>query len=301
MLNRRTIAAAVTFVIAATILAIIGPSPAAAQNGSCSGIDRNGTECRISAGVAPSAPAPGTTSLRAVTGPQPYFRWLRYGTVCEVGGGSTPTADIGSVIFDLNALNAAGPPANPGVLWVAELFEADGTRTNSGFVSCTPDDADQPPAPPPLPTADEIWGAALTFEPTVNTDPFVRGLTGLETYFWYEGPTADAVTITLNGYSVSATIQAEEFTWDTGAESRDGGQLYVSAAPGSADAPAAEHTYALPDDVVIVHEITWSGSATIGGPGLPPGGIGVDLGVATLSTARAYDVIEIRAPLVRDD
>ena len=41
----------------------------------------------------------------------------------------------------------------------------------------------------------------------------------------------------------------------------------------------------------------WTGSAVITGPGVPVGGITIDLGQAVLATARAYDVIEVRTPL----
>ena len=137
----------------------------------------------------------------------------------------------------------------------------------------------------------------LTFEPAVNLDPFVRGLTGLETYMWYEGPTGDTVTITLNGYTVTATIAAVEYRWDMGAPDRAGVTTHVATAPGSATAPAAMHVYAEPAETFIIHEVLWSGSSVVTGPGVPGGGITVDLGEATLSTARDYDVIEVRTPL----
>ena len=78
-----------------------------------------------------------------------------------------------------------------------------------------------------------------------------------------------------------------------------GQQLYVSPTPGSAPDPAATHVYNLPGPVVVVHETLWSGTAVLTGPGLPAGGLSIDLGSAVLATARAYDVIEVRTPLVR--
>ena len=280
--------------------AVLGPAgPVTAQT--CSAIDRNGTTCNLADQLDPPKPTPGHKVVRSASPPGPKFVWVNLLLACDAAGnaGWTPMTDLSAAILDLSFL--AGGPAlvEPGVLWVGELVDPVNGGTNSGYISCVGAGQPRPPLPPPLPTADQIWGAALTFEPQVNLDPYVRGLTGLETYMWYEGPTDDNVTITLNGYTVTAAIQAVEFGWDMGGETRNGEQVHHSARAGSPDDPAAEHTYATPGPVMVTHEITWTGTSVLTGPGLPAGGITVDLGQAVLATARDYDVIEVRTPLVR--
>ena len=287
-------------IVAMALVPLLVSAPADAQSGSCSGLDRIGTRCVIADAVDPPPPSPGGTTVRTSSAPPaPVFVWLNLLVPCDAAGsaGWTSLSDLQSAIFDINAVLAAAPPAEPGVLWVGELIDPATGGTNSGFLSCV-GAGGPPPLPPPLPTADEIWGAALTYEPEVNLDPYVRGLTGLETYMWYEGPTADVVTLTLNGYTVTATIRTDGFDWDMGGPDRDGRTDHHADAPGSADAPAATHTYATPATVTVVHEITWVGTSTVTGPGIPPGGVTVGLGTAVLATARDYDVIEVRTPLV---
>lgn len=286
-------------VIAASLFFVAGP--AQAQDGSCSGLDRAGTECSIIDVLRPGAPVPGGPPvLRSSSPPGPTFVWLNLLLTCDAAtsSGWTSLTNLASAIFDISLLAGAGPPADPGVVWIGELIDPVTGGTNTGYLSCVGTGDAPPPLPPPLPTAGEIWGEALTFEPSVNLDPYVRGLTGLETFMWYEGPTSDSVALILNGYAVTAQIDAVEFSWDTGGLSRDGVQLYVSATPGSADDPAADHIYAQPEDVVVIHEIVWTGTAVVTGPGLPAGGTTIDLGQAVLAIARDYDVIEVRTPLV---
>ncbi len=278
---------------------MLGSSPATAQK--CSALDRNGTRCNIADELNPKRPKPGGgTVVTTKSPPGPRFVWLNLLLSCDasVARGWTAMNDLGAAILDLSFLSPTATPASPGVLWIGELVDPVSGGTNSGYISCVGTGRGLPPLPPPIPTADEIWGAALTFEPQVNLDPYIRGLTGLETFMWYEGPTADTVTIGLNGYTVTASIQAARFHWDMGGDGRSGNRTYTTSQAGSADHPAASHTYALPGPVVVVHEIIWTGTSVLTGPGLPAGGITVDLGQAVLATARAYDVIEVRTPVV---
>lgn len=296
---RRTIAALLVIVGVLVAATVVSSLPAEAQNG-CSGLDRTGTRCVISDAIGPATPSAGDHVIRSSSPPGPRFVWLNLLVPCDAAASSgwTSLTDLSGAIFDINSLSAAGPPADPGVVWVGELIDPASGGTNSGYLSCVGTGSGPPPLPPPLPTAGEIWGAALTFEPAVNLDPYVRGLTGLETFMWYEGPTADTVTITLNGYTVTATIAAVEFRWQMGAPDRTGTTAHTATAPGSADAPAAGHTYAEPVQTTIVHETTWTGTSVVTGPGIPAGGVTIDLGSAVLATARDYDVIEVRTPLI---
>ena len=295
-MSRRIVRSLSAVLIALAATAVVSP-PAGAQG--CTPIDRSGTTCRIGDG-SNSPPAPGERSVSTESPPGPTFVWLNLLIPCEAAtsGGWTPLTDLDSAIFDLSFGPGVADPVEPGVIWIGELVDPATGPTNSGYLSCVGAGEAVPALPPPPPTADEIWGAALTFEPQVNLDPYVRGLTGLETHMWYEGPLSDSVSLSLNGYGVTATIAAVEFRWDMGGASREGVQSYATAEPGSAASPAALHTYSQPGAVVVIHEIVWAGSAVLTGPGLPAGGVVVDLGTATLATARAYDVIEVRTPVV---
>ena len=298
---RRLTAVVVAAALAAAGGVAAGPAATPSEAQSCSALDRIGTTCNLSDQLDPPRPTPGNKVIRSSAPPGPKFVWLNLLLACDAAGngGWTPMTDLSAAILDLSFLAGGPAPAEPGVLWVGELVNPATGGTNSGYISCVGAGQPRPPLPPPLPTADQIWGAALTFEPEVNLDPYVRGLTGLETYMWYEGPTGDTVTITLNGYAVTATIQAVTFSWDMGGDTRTGERVHRSVLAGSADDPAASHTYATPGPVVVIHEITWTGTSVLTGPGLPAGGVTVDLGQAVLATARDYDVIEVRTPLVR--
>ena len=290
---------ALVMAVAAVAAVAVGPSPASAQG--CSALDRAGTRCNLADQLHPPRPTPGGKPVvTSSSPPAPRFVWVNLLLACDATGsrGWTPITDLAAAIRDVSFLATGAAPARPGVLWIGELVNPVTGGTNSGFMSCVGTGNPLPPQPAPLPTAAEIWGAALTFQPQVHLDPYVRGLTGLATYMWYEGPTNDTVAINLNGYAVTATIRAVEFRWDMGGDSRTVQRVYASTDPGSAAAPAATHTYAQPAHVVVEHQIYWTGTSVLTGPGLPAGGITVDLGQAVLATARAYDVIEVRTPLV---
>jgi hypothetical protein len=295
-MNRRLTAAAASIVLIVGIL-IAGSSPAAAQ---CSRLNPNGTLCDLSSLINPARPQPGQSTISSSSPPGPTFVWADSGEACDAASSSEAVAraDLNAAIgAQLTAAAEADLPDEAGDFWIGRLVDPVTGPTNSGFTSCVSAGA-IPSLPPPLPTAEEIWGAALTFVPEVNLDPYIRGLTGLETHMWYEGLTADSATLTLNGYGVTADIEAIEFRWDMDGPSRDDLQAYSSLVAGSSDLPAATHTYAVPGEVEIVHEVVWIGASVLTGPGLPAGGISVDLGAAILATARDYDVIEVRTPLV---
>lgn len=300
MIRRFTAISATLAMVCLTLASTLALGPPASAQG-CNSLDGSGTVCRLQGGNGPARPQPGGRAVSNDSPPGPTFSWLNLLATCDAstGGGWTSLNDLDSAIFDLSLLTGAAEPVEPGVLWIGELIDPATGGTNTGFITCVGASQARPALPPPLPTADDIWGAALTFQPEVNLDPYIRGLTGLETRMWYEGQTADSVGITLNGYSVTADIAAVEFIWDMGEPSRTGQYVYRSTTPGSADTPAASHTYAQPGPAPITHQVVWAGTSVVTGPGLPAGGVTVDLGTATLAVARDYDVIEVRAPVVR--
>src|SRR5438093_9636498 len=88
------------------------------------------------------------------------------------------------------------------------------------------------------PSVQQVRNAVGIPSPVIGVNPHQVGLTGLATYLWYVGPTTKAVTVTLNGFAVTAEAHAVSYHWTTG----DGGD-YVSSAPGSEASPSATHVY----------------------------------------------------------
>ena len=274
----------------------IGPVGAQTQ---CSAVDPLGTRCSVTDETKHSAPTPGTTTVRSQAPPGPRYVWVNTSIRCEA-----ETADqwsqvnsISNSLRSISSIYRTSEAIVPGEVWVGELVDPRLGGTDAGYIGCVADGTSGPPKPPPLPTAEQIWGEALTYVPPINLDPKVRGLTGMETRMWYSGPTSDSVDLTLNGYWIRAEIRAVGFGWDMGGANLDGSTTQYSTAAGSPDSPAATHTYTAASNVRIIHEVTWVGNATMGGPGIP-GAVDIDLGQAVLATARDYEVIQVRTPLV---
>ena len=154
---------------------------------------------------------------------------------------------------------------------------------------------------PPKPNVDETI-SALVPSPELGVSPIVRGLTGLETWFWYEqeepisGYPYIPLTLTVEDeannvtYTVSAEAWISQYRFDTG----DGVILGADRPGGDGEGHAAvtymyetTGTFDITWDVSWVGEYTWSGYT----------GVEV-LGPLVLSGARPYNVIEIRSVLV---
>lgn len=318
----RTLRLLLTTMLLAGGLVTVAASPASAGFSGCNDLTGAGTDCSLQ-DVLPPAPGSGPLYVNDDRG-GPFYSWYPTGISCSVANGSTNWQPIDAVIdgtFEqlaaamgalwiaaVNTVIALGLTDDEyadrlaeieGRVWFAELMQPDGTPTGTGQYGCAEPDATLP-APPRPPSPDEVWGAALTFEPAVHLDPYVRGLVGLETFLWYEGETTGSISppLTLRGYDLTAEIQAFQFEWDLGAPDRDGERIVVSDTPGTAGRPSGSHIYAEPADALVSHTVYWTGTYTITGPGFPPGGLTYDLGVAAIVVSRDYQVIEIRTPVV---
>jgi hypothetical protein len=149
----------------------------------------------------------------------------------------------------------------------------------------------------------EILERAPAGEPVTN--PSVDGLTGLDTWLWYQGGTeipAFTLTFTDPGSGITLEIEAwasiDTFTWDMG-----DGTVLTTSLPGSADdlpaSAAGIHRYEQKGDYTITFTVDWNGtyrwrqvpggswSAPIPFPGNP----------ATISTSLPYHVSEVRSVL----
>jgi hypothetical protein len=141
-----------------------------------------------------------------------------------------------------------------------------------------------PPTLPTLPTFEEAWAGTHIPPADVHTDPASRGITGLETRIWTTGPTTIAIATSIRGYTITgtATLDHYEISIDGGAPARADKDRFTFETKG-------------------MHKITvaavWRGRASISGNELnPPVDLG-DIGTATVSSERSYQVNEIRSVL----
>lgn len=178
---------------------------------------------------------------------------------------------------------------------------------------------DAPPAEdaaPTQPTTEEIREIAVEHidPPQVRTDPPPEhgGVTGLENWFWYEGPQEATAESAVRGYTVTATMRPTRFVWEPCAEfdatsdNASGEALgcpiqLTSSEPGrqpdndtDTSAAAARWTYETEGRYVIRHEVLWEGRWTFTGHSTTTSG--------TLSPVRtsgeiSYQVNEIRSRL----
>ncbi len=307
--------------LALTAASISAASPVAAASNGCGALTADGTDCGLD-DILP--PAPGTGPLYVNDGRVgPFYSWYATALPCladTAGPGWSALTDVGAAFNDLPLLTeatvaeaiAALQDQNlsaeelaqrlseiDGRLWFAELMEPDGAATGTGLYGCV-GPLQTLPEPPRPPSPEEVWGAALTFEPEIHLDPQVRGLVGLETFLWYQGPTTGTINppLVLRGHALTAEIEAFQYEWDLGAHNRDGDHIVIAAIPGTPDDPAGSHTFAEPADVAVTHTVYWTGTYTVTGPGFPPGGLTFDLGVAAIVVSRDYQVIEIRTPVL---
>jgi hypothetical protein len=142
--------------------------------------------------------------------------------------------------------------------------------------------------------------------PVLAINPHVEGLTGLDTWLWYEDDGASAlmpinvngqtrpglqVTATAGPFSITAEAWIIEYRWDMG----DGGR-YASNSPGSEDHPAATHLYEVKGNYTVQVETVWTGTYTWTASGTTGSG---DLGSVVRRSEHPYTVVEARAVLTR--
>jgi hypothetical protein len=145
-----------------------------------------------------------------------------------------------------------------------------------------------------VPTAEEIlsiFRSQYIPRPVVRLSPGQRGLTGLETWYWYSGGADVSVGFEAGGFAITASAKAANFRWSTG-----DGSVLTSATPGSATAPAAEHVYRTKSagypvslSMIWTGRYTWSGFGDSGSGPLGP--------VTVTGETHPYPVAEVRSVL----
>lgn len=145
--------------------------------------------------------------------------------------------------------------------------------------------------PPEPPSAEEVWDRVPIPEGRMGINPAGDGLTGLDTWLWYEGDAGPVQLppIEIRGYSVTAIAKPAVFTWKM---ADDPASQYSSPVPGSQAHPAAVHVYQTKRDYNTVMEVAWEGSYSFSGFGIALAG--QPLGRVELTSERSYHVVEAR-------
>jgi hypothetical protein len=145
-----------------------------------------------------------------------------------------------------------------------------------------------------VPTAGEIlsiFRSQYIPRPRVLLSPGPRGLTGLETWYWYPGGSNVSVGFAARGFAITASARATGFRWLTG-----DGAVLTSGSAGSDTAPAARHVYRTKSagypvtlSMVWTGHYTWSGFGDSGSGPLGP--------VTVTGGTQPYPVAEVRSVL----
>jgi hypothetical protein len=192
---------------------------------------------------------------------------------------------------DLNGL-CLPPQTDPAHVVLGVLFHVIGRDRATGAVvydhwQCVPISApgQRPgaPQPPQLPTVEEAWRAAHLPRPNILLDPATRGITGLDTRISTEPEGALQIAATVRGYTITGTATPTGYT------------IQVDDEPATT-ATNAHFVFETKGVHTIRVGVVWHGTATLTGPDLAQP-ITTDIGDATVTTTRQYQVNEIRSVL----
>jgi len=149
-----------------------------------------------------------------------------------------------------------GTDGNPMLVEVVLVNRADpSVRLPQGEGCLQPADLTEVPTPGEVLDALRVTNIP---EPKVSLSPGGHGLTGLQTWYWFDGPGQANVGLDIRGFSVTAEAKATAYHWSTG-----DGISYSSTVPGSQAAPAARHIYNRRSrSYAVTLDMTWSGSYT---------------------------------------
>lgn len=167
---------------------------------------------------------------------------------------------------------------------------------NSDTIPYCPDNDGDGIADAP-PTAAEIT-ATCPPPPATNLaiSPARYGITGLDTWYWHDGPTDLSTATTIRGYAVSCTLTATTFHLDTGdphAAEFDRNRHHTSDTNGheGPDSPL-QHLYERTGTYPVQLTITWTRTTS------------PSTGTATLdgqTDSRDYQVRQVRAGMTTPD
>ena len=139
------------------------------------------------------------------------------------------------------------------------------------------------PQPPQLPSVEEAWRAAHLPTPTILLDPASRGITGLDTHIWTDPQAPVEIAASVRGYTITGMATPAGYT------------VQVDDQPPTTTRDA-HITFETKGGHTIRVGVVWHGIATLTGPDLAQP-ITTDIGTATITTTRQYQVNEIRSVL----
>lgn len=273
-----------------------GSVPRVAQDGQCSCGGWTESEGLTVGGTASSrnddaAPADDGGPRRASSGPTAY--WTSERVVWRTRGGG----------MGVGLVQEVEPPCTTGDGRQGQTFRfvlhAATGEVIRREARCVADGDDPDPAAQGFadgPTVEQLLDVTVIPEAAVHVDPSpeVRGLTGLESYFWSDPPGEVTVDDSGLGWTVSAALQPIEWRWDVG------DTVYTTSGSGSQAAPAVEHLYETKGTRTVTVTVTWEGSYAVSNPEL-----GVEYTVPGLSTpvdsSLEYQVVEARVVLDEED
>jgi hypothetical protein len=257
---------------------VIAPSACAEGNNPSAGGGVNDDSFFV--GVISPGQTGGNGSVGGTNGVSPYtYTWVPAGIIAGVG----PICD------------ANGAPGSWYGLVVRDLAGTVVSNENR----CVPLNPDgglgAPPALPPVPTTGDIWRVALRQidAPRLGVNPSPVGLTGLETWLWYDGPSELEVAAGIGPWTVTGTARLAEVTFDLG-----DGETVTAARAGSEADPAARYVYETKGTYEVVVTARWTADFVLSGPGLPSRP--TPMGSAVLRSTSEYPVQEVRGLLVPD-
>lgn len=223
----------------------------------------------------------GSGATGSANGVSPYrYTWVPPGVVV---GGRAPNCDAG------------GAPGIPYGLVVRDL---SGAIVNSE-TRCVPVNPDGTPgalpALPPIPSTGDIWRVALREidAPRLGVNPSPIGLTGLETWLWYDGPGELQVATSIGPWTITGTAHLAEVSFDLG-----NGDTVTADHAGSEADPAGRYVYETKGTYEVVVTARWTADFVLSGPGLPARS--TPMGSAVLHSNAEYPVQEVRGLLVPD-
>ncbi|MFN2587094.1 MAG: PKD domain-containing protein [Actinomycetota bacterium] len=180
-----------------------------------------------------------------------------------------------------------------------DLFEGSGDCIS--FVSPAPAPAPKSPGNRrrgPRPSAEGLALSAydrvisLAAGPDVNVAPARTGLTGLDSFFWVDGPAPISATARAPGLTVTAEARPIRYLWDFGDGNRTStahpGRPWTPRRPGN-----APHLYETKGRYTVAAEVVWAARWRVNG------GPWRDLGYFSTSGSTDYPVREMVAVLVR--
>jgi hypothetical protein len=228
---------------------------------------------------------PGAEPSNPERGMNPAGTWIRFQVAwCDATGRIVP----GFTPIPLSGFDPTLDPATIGPVYQHRLINAAGVvRTTTTENTCDPA---SPGPPTPLPTADDLMAAAsrLMSRSEATTSPHIRGLVGLENWFWYGGPDQVQDTVSLGGWTATATARPVYFEWALGT-----GDSVGADHAGSEASPAQSHIYSRQGNYDLALTVTWEADFTVSGYGITiPSVLG---SVDIEGPVRLYGVIEIEA------